>query len=142
LQGSTLAEALGRLADRFTAETGTPVRIEIPDSAGSTTGDAAADVVLLRAAQEALSNVRRHAAARAVVVRLGPDGRPAAPGQPPALRLEVVDDGRGVADDRPVGLGLSGMHERVAAAGGTLDVGPGDDGGTRVSVRLPARSTP
>lgn len=136
LQGSTLAEALGRLAERFTAETGTRVRLEVPGGAGGTTGDAAADVVLLRAAQEALSNVRRHAAAGAVVVRLDRDA--AAGG---ALRLEVTDDGRGIGDDAPSGIGLSGMRERVTAAGGTLDVGPGEAGGTRVRVRVPARST-
>ncbi len=128
LQGSTLTEALRRLADRFAAETGTSVRLE---AAGAEAGthDAASDVVLLRAAQEALANVRRHADARAVVVRLDRDAG--------TVRLEVTDDGRGLPAAHADGIGLSGMRERVSAAGGSLDVGPGAAGGTRVEVRLP-----
>jgi signal transduction histidine kinase len=140
LQGSTLAEALRRLAERFTAETGTRVLLDVagspdPEAAGpaaGTTGHAAADVVLLRAAQEALANVRRHADAGSVTVRLDRDG----PGG--ELRLEVVDDGRGLPPGHAEGLGLAGMRERVSAVGGTLDVAPGEHGGTRVEVHVPA----
>lgn len=137
LQGSTLAEALRRLAERFTAETGTRVLLDVAGSAGpveaaGTTGHAAADVVLLRAAQEALANVRRHAEAGSVTVRLDRDG---ADGE---LRLQVVDDGRGLPPGHADGLGLAGMRERVAAVGGTLAVLPGERGGTRVEVHVPA----
>lgn len=128
LQGSTLTEALRRLADRFTAETGTPVRLEV-SGAEHGTHDAASDVVLLRAAQEALANARRHADARVVVVRLDRDAG--------TVQLEVTDDGRGLPAGHADGIGLSGMRERVSAAGGSLDVGPGESGGTRVQVRLP-----
>lgn len=141
LQGSTLAEALRRLAERFTAETGTPVVLDVagatetPAAGGGATGQAAADVVLLRAAQEALANVRRHAGARAVTVRLTRDGDG---GAAPEVRLEVTDDGRGLAPGHVDGLGLAGMRERVTAVGGTLAVEPGDGGGTRVEVHVPA----
>ncbi|GAA1715483.1 sensor histidine kinase [Isoptericola hypogeus] len=139
LQGSTLAEALRRLADRFTAETGTSVLLDVTDAAlartraGGAARDAAADVVVLRAAQEALANVRRHAGAHAVTIRLDVRGDTADAG----IRLEVTDDGRGLPPDHAEGIGLAGMRERVRAAGGTLDVGPAGGGGTRVAVRLP-----
>jgi signal transduction histidine kinase len=137
LQDSTLSEALRRLADRFTAETGTTVRVDVdgPVDAsddGGTIGPAA-DVVLLRAAQEALSNVRRHAGASAVTVRLRrADG---------AVELEVSDDGRGLPPQLSEGFGLTGMRERAAAAGGELEVGPGTAGGTRVRLRLPVSAS-
>ncbi|WP_261376270.1 sensor histidine kinase, partial [Isoptericola variabilis] len=139
LQNGTLAEALRRLADRFAAETGIAVRLEVADDgtggpavpAGGTgvPRDAASDVVLLRAAQEALANVRRHADARAVTVRLDRDAG--------TVGLEVTDDGRGLPPGHADGIGLSGMRERVSAVGGSIDVGPGDRGGTRVRVRVP-----
>ncbi|MFD6178350.1 MULTISPECIES: sensor histidine kinase [unclassified Isoptericola] len=147
LQGSTLAEALRRLAERFTAETGARVLLDVAGTAapGGATGHAAADVVLLRAAQEALANVRRHAGAHAVTIRLtrdaaaDPSTDPAGGGEhAPGVRLEVTDDGRGLPAGHTDGLGLAGMRERVSAVGGTLDVGPGERGGTRVEVHVPA----
>ncbi|GAB6937995.1 sensor histidine kinase [Isoptericola variabilis] len=141
LQGSTLAEALRRLAERFTAETGTPVVLDVAGAAdgsgGGATGHAAADVVLLRAAQEALANVRRHAGAHAVTVRLTRDGEREGGGAGD-VRLEVSDDGRGLPPGHADGLGLAGMRERVSAVGGRLAVGPGEGGGTRVEVQVPA----
>ncbi|MFE6969135.1 sensor histidine kinase [Isoptericola sp. NPDC057653] len=140
LQGSTLAEALRRLAERFTVETGARVLLDVAGTTapGGATGHAAADVVLLRAAQEALANVRRHAGAHAVTIRLTHEA-PADPAGPaPGVRLEVIDDGRGLSTGHTDGLGLAGMRERVSAVGGTLDVGPGEQGGTRVEVRVPA----
>jgi signal transduction histidine kinase len=59
--------------------------------------------------------------------------------------LEVTDDGRGLPADASgftEGYGLRGMRERVAAEGGSLEVGPGPGGGTRVAVRLPAGAPP
>jgi signal transduction histidine kinase len=141
LQGSTLAQALQRLAERFTAETGTRVLLDVggreaDGPAPGTTGHAAADVVLLRAAQEALANVRRHAGASVVTMRLTRDG--AADGRSADVRLEVIDDGRGLPPGHADGLGLAGMRERVSTVGGTLAVGPGEHGGTRVEVHVPA----
>ncbi len=89
--------------------------------------DPAQEGVLALALREAVTNVVRHAGARACRVRLAcEDGR--------AL-LEVHDDGRGGA--APEGVGLAGMRERVQALGGTLD----RDGasGTRLVVALPLR---
>lgn len=81
-----------------------------------------------RIAQEALTNVVRHAeASHAVVVveRLGDD-----------LLLTVDDDGRG-AQGAEEGSGILGMRERAALLGGTVDVDRSPRGGTRVTARLP-----
>ncbi|MFB8227108.1 sensor histidine kinase [Cellulosimicrobium sp. NPDC055967] len=134
LQGGTLSEALRRLAGRFAEETGTRVELTAPQAPRLSSAD---DVVLLRSAQEALTNVRRHAAASAVRVDLRQDHA--------GTVLEVTDDGRGLPADASgftEGYGLRGMRERAAAEGGSLEVGPAPGGGTRVAVRLPAGASP
>lgn len=93
----------------------------------------AADTALYRLVQEALSNARRHAGPGAKVTideRWTGDG----------LSITVSDDGRGAAasaDGHQPGYGLIGMRERVTAVGGTLEAGPGPDGGFRVAATLP-----
>lgn len=91
------------------------------------------EVVLLRAAQEGLTNVRKHAGASHVQVRLEYAAESA--DVPPAT-LEVVDDGRGIAPGTPEGFGLSGMRARAAAIGGTVAVEAGEQRGTRVRVNV------
>jgi signal transduction histidine kinase len=82
-----------------------------------------------RIAQEALTNVRRHAGPGAsATVRLAREGE--------VLTLEVLDDGRGAAAPVP-GHGLAGMRERAAALGGTVTAGPAPGGGFRVAARIP-----
>ena len=132
LQDSTLAEALGRLARRFGNETGLDVEVEV-DAAGAASLTRDREVVLLRAAQEALSNVRRHAAASHVVLRLT-----AASGQ---ATLEVTDDGAGFVAGEAHGYGLAGMTSRMEQVGGdvTIDSRPG--AGTTVCVRVPSEVT-
>ncbi|MEZ4472816.1 MAG: sensor histidine kinase [bacterium] len=85
--------------------------------------------VLFRVAQEALTNVARHAQATRVAVVFGraDDG----------WRLVVEDDGRGLAPGRVGGLGLVGARERAEQAGGYLDVEPGAAGGVRLLLWLP-----
>jgi signal transduction histidine kinase len=123
-----LAGALDRLASRFGAETGLAVELELPDAPLAVSRER--EVILLRAAQEALTNVRRHAAARRVTLALttGADG---------SARLEVSDDGRGIEPEVAEGFGLRGMRDRVASGGGELAVAGRDEGGTRVLVTLP-----
>lgn len=126
LQDASLAQALGRLGTRFAEETGLTVTVEADGVGGL---PPAIEVVLLRAAQEAFANVRRHAQARTVVVRLAQ-----AAGE---VTLTVSDDGRGLGPDAADGFGLAGMRDRVRSAGGTLAVGPGEDGGTTLCARVP-----
>lgn len=82
----------------------------------------------LRIAQEALTNVRRHARAQLVRLRVEVDDD--------ALRLHVEDDGQG-AECKPTGWGLEGIRERVSHLGGECEFGPSPQGGFFVHVRLP-----
>ena len=93
---------------------------------------APAELVLYRVAQEALTNVARHAAAGRVAVEL----RQTLAGD--AVLLEVVDDGRGLGENRE-GAGIRGMRERAMLIGATLTVGPHEDGGTRLRLFVPVR---
>ncbi|WP_087690965.1 sensor histidine kinase [Pandoraea sp. PE-S2R-1] len=89
-------------------------------------------LALYRIAQEALTNVARHARATRVVVALDSSHR--------SLKLTISDDGCGVARGarRKHGhFGLVGMRERCTALGGTLRIGSVQGSGTLVSARLP-----
>jgi signal transduction histidine kinase len=89
---------------------------------------AATEVAAYRIAVEAVTNSVRHADARLCHVRVVADG---------ALRLEVVDDGSGISDGTPAGVGIAAMRERAAEVGGSCTVAPADDRGTRVLAVLP-----
>jgi len=101
-------------------------------------------VVVLRAVQEGLSNVRRHARAEEAVVSLRRDGSDAL--------LTIEDDGAGPqaaaqgqdASGRsdgssapPTGFGLDGLRDRVRLVGGEMRFEPREGGGSRLSVRVP-----
>jgi signal transduction histidine kinase len=99
---------------------------------------AGVDLAAYRIIQESLTNAIRHAGpARATITLSYCDT---------ALRIEVTDTGRGGAPggqgasigQHGGGHGIVGMRERATAAGGTLQVGPGPDGGYRVVAVLPA----
>jgi signal transduction histidine kinase len=92
------------------------------------------EVTLLRTVQEALTNVRRHAAATRVDVTLSYFDD--------AVSIDVADDGRGIeagaTSAAPLGgLGLVGMRERAEALGGTLSLESTPGEGTTVAVNLP-----
>ena len=133
LADSTLAQALHRLAERFTAETGVDVGVETVEESDAGALGRDGEVVLLRAAQEALANVRRHAHASHVVLRLTHDADGG------AAALEVRDDGAGFDPARASGFGLAGMRHRVEDVGDDVDTAPG--AGTRVRVRVPLAAT-
>jgi ligand-binding sensor domain-containing protein/signal transduction histidine kinase len=87
----------------------------------------------LRVAQEAIHNVKKHAGARHLFVQLeyGPD----------EIALEIRDDGRGFAtqpEPQPGHYGLTGMRERAAAIGGTLELTSEPGVGTTVRLRTAA----
>lgn len=128
LADSTLDQALARVAARFGDETGVPVGFHVDGTPRA--ASAAVEVVALRVFQEALANVRKHAAARTVEASLGYE--------PEALRLSVRDDGRGFDPTAPRdGFGIDGMSSRVREAGGTFDLASAAGEGTRLVVRLP-----
>jgi signal transduction histidine kinase len=91
---------------------------------------AAVEVAAYRIASEALRNVSQHASARHCRVCLSLNGNG-------VLRVEVEDDGVGLAADRRAGVGLTAMRERAAELGGTFRTGPASSGGTRVTAILP-----
>jgi signal transduction histidine kinase len=129
LQAGTLADALCRITDRAGAELG--ISAGFATSGPGCSLPAAKEVVLLRTGQEALANVRKHAAARSVTVRLSYAGD--------LVRLEVTDDGAGF-DPAQVngGYGLSGMRARVGEVGGSVTVRSAPAQGTSVVVEVPA----
>lgn len=95
---------------------------------------AAVEVAAYRIAQEALTNVTRHAGATVVELDLEEDASGA--------ELRVRDDGGGfepgVAQADSGGLGLVGMAERARLVGGDLDVRSAPGGGTTVTLRVPS----
>lgn len=76
---------------------------------------------------EALANAAKHAPGASVTVLLGADAD---------LRVSVVDNGPGGAAFVPGG-GLSGLRERIAAFGGTVDVSSPAGGPTQVAASIP-----
>jgi signal transduction histidine kinase len=132
LEGTSLSGALGRLAERWSGETGVPATVSV-------TGDEHAlaqetQVALLRAAQEALSNTRRHARAASVEITLSY--------MEDLVALDVQDDGEGfdpngVAEGADGGFGLRAMRERVEAIGGSLLVESEPGAGCTLVVELP-----
>jgi signal transduction histidine kinase len=97
---------------------------------------ASIDHAAYRIVQEALTNVRRHAAASTATVRLRyTDDR---------LEVQIDDDGTGFPGTTPPGggSGVAGMRERAAALDGSLIVGPRPGGGFRVRAELPLGSGP
>jgi signal transduction histidine kinase len=107
------------------------VEVEVSVAGGARPLPGAIDLTAYRILQESLTNVVRHADASAARVLIRYD--------PEAVVVQVEDDGRAAA--RPAngagGYGLSGMRERAAAVGGTLEAGQRPGGGFRVHAELP-----
>ncbi|ATL71682.1 sensor histidine kinase [Nocardia terpenica] len=110
------------LANARTALHAAGVEAEIPADPGL---PSERGVVLGWVLREAVTNVVRHSAARHCTVLVSESG------------IEISDDGIGLGADTEFGSGLSGLRERVRAAGGTLTVGRAADGGLRVAATFP-----
>jgi signal transduction histidine kinase len=122
-----LSTALRRLGERFERETAILVTVAADDSVAL---DRDAEVVLLRCAQEALANVRKHSAAAAasVVLKVSDD----------EIELSISDDGTGFdTSAESTGFGLDGMRERLGLVHGTFAVAASPGGGTTVTASLP-----
>jgi nitrate/nitrite-specific signal transduction histidine kinase len=134
--GRSLLAALREYAAGFERQSGIAVELIAPREDEAGWMEPTAEVQLLRIVQEALTNVRKHAEARRVTVRLGVASD--------RVHLEVVDDGRGFDTVRAAGTGsphygLQIMRERAEGVGGMYVVGLDAGGGTRVAVTLPRR---
>ncbi len=130
LEAGTLGDSVHRVTGATGAQAGIEARAEVTGTARRLpTGT---EVVLLRVCQEALANVRKHAAARQVRVRLCYTGS--------TVRLTVSDDGKGFVPSDPGtngGYGLKGMLDRVRQAGGTVEVTSAPGAGTEVRAEVP-----
>ncbi|MGW0937602.1 sensor histidine kinase [Streptomyces sp. NPDC002666] len=108
-----------------------PVEVRVEGERRTLTAEASQTV--RRVAQEALTNVRKHAPGASVLIRLEY--------QPDAIALDVSDSGgEGAGGELAVsgsGYGLLGMRERAELLGGSLEAGPGEEGFV-VSLRVPA----
>ncbi|MFG1922650.1 sensor histidine kinase [Cryptosporangium sp. NPDC048952] len=133
LADARLPEALGEVADRWS-------EVHRIDATLTTTGDARPmhtdiEVALLRAAQEALANVAKHARAGRVGLTLSY--------MEDLVTLDVRDDGVGFDPLRSPGsldggFGLAAMRQRVGRLAGRLEIESEPGGGTAISVAVPA----
>jgi len=122
-----LEPALRTLVAEVAATAGLKARVSIELGAGRL--EPGVETIAYRVAQEALTNVVKHANARTVAVDVLLDGQ--------RFRLTVADDGRGVAKVHDGGYGIVGMRERAALASGQMAITRMAGGGTRVTLELP-----
>jgi signal transduction histidine kinase len=130
LQGVQLADALKTYASEFAARSG--ITISLNDKAGELKLPREAGRNLYRIAQEALSNVGRHAHATHVEIELARvDGK---------LAMSIADDGKGFdpgAITDAHAIGLIGMRERARLIGATVEVHSAPGSGTTIRLELP-----
>jgi signal transduction histidine kinase len=121
---------LADLAAGFEADTGVACQVAVTGAEAELDTDAR--LTVYRVAQEALTNIRKHARASRVEIRLAYEPR--------GTRLIIEDFGSRSERAAPyegTGYGLTGMRERAELLGGTLTAGP-TDGGFRVELWVPA----
>jgi two-component system, NarL family, nitrate/nitrite sensor histidine kinase NarX len=129
-QGEDIGLALRSTVQKFEHQTGLPVTLEMQGHGVPLPTDV--QVQVLHIVQEALSNVRKHASARNVDLRVQ---------QTPQWRFEVADDGAGfdaAADAGESHVGLRIMRERAARIGAHVEVDSAPGAGTRVVITVPS----
>lgn len=130
-----LVPALERLTDSFAERAGIEVDLcSLLDEEARLTSEQ--ETALYRAAQEALTNIAKHARAGSVQVQLRRDAD--------CVELTVSDDGRGFSEtdtQSEASFGLVGMRERLALVRGSLQLDTAPGAGTTVHVRVPVAST-
>lgn len=127
-----LAAALDHLAKEFGNDSGIETHFLASGTVDGLTP--VANTVLFRIAQEAMTNIKRHADAGKVEIRLEKKGK--------NIELTIADNGKGfvqsTVDEHPKrGIGLRNMQERVEAVGGTLFLTSTVGQGTQVVATLP-----
>ena len=135
LEALGLPAAIRTVMGEFRVRTAIRTRLRWPDPQPELDGEE--ELTMFRVVQESLTNVEKHAGARAVAVCLCCE--------PDHFSLRVADNGRGLARGarwpgrEEVGLGVVGMQERAAMLGGHLDIKSKPGGGTVVQLFLPRR---
>jgi signal transduction histidine kinase len=134
-----LDAALGELAQRFGEQLG--IAIDYQARGPKERLPASIELILYRVAQEALTNIAKHARATCVTVDLDRSDRD--------VSISVRDDGRGfdlqsatARDDQGLGLGLFGMAERVELVGGAFRIWTQRGAGCEVYAYIPLRHQP
>ena len=124
---ASLGVSIARAAEEVAARDGVDVELRLEP--GLQAPDAVHDA-LGRIVREAVGNAARHGGAQTIEVTLSRSDQ---------LRLIVEDDGTGLPEQQPNGrgFGLVSMRERAEALGGTIELLPGWERGTRLVVRLP-----
>lgn len=122
-------QSMGHLR-RSNPETRLSITVDAPDTLPPL--PAAVEVAAYRIAQEALTNIVRHAHARNCSIRLAPDGTEGS-----QLQIEICDDGIGLPEERRAGVGLNSMRERAEELGGTFVIESQSGKSTRVIAHLP-----
>ena len=125
-----LVAAIEWQAAEFQKTSGIPCRLKIGMEEDLL--EAGLSTACFRIFQEALTNISRHAGATQVDVELRRDGN--------ELVLTVQDNGKGITDEeigRPESIGLRGMQERAAQAGGSVVLHGTPKQGTQVMLRAP-----
>ncbi|SEG88739.1 Signal transduction histidine kinase [Thermomonospora echinospora] len=128
LDDAHLPEAMSALARDWSEASGVELHVEI-------TGDRvplspAIEVALFRIAQEALTNIGKHAAASRAGLTLSYAGD--------VTLLDIRDDGKGIDGSGDGGFGLSSMRQRARGVGGTLEIESVPGEGTAISASVPA----
>jgi signal transduction histidine kinase len=124
------AQAVGTLVERTRAA---GLAVELAHEGRPRPLGPGADLAVYRVAQEALTNVLKHAGP-------GASARVTLRWEPEQVVVVVRDDGAGAGACDGAGRGLAGMRERVEPRGGTLTAGPHPDGGFEVRAAIPAGS--
>ena len=129
--GGSLPEALDRAVRQWSVDAGVPAELRVTGEPVPLPPET--ELALFRATQEALTNTGRHASATRAVVSLSYLGD--------AVTLDIDDDGIGFSGrtepSADSGLGLVGMRERIAAAGGELIIESAAGEGTTIAVSVP-----
>jgi len=132
--GAGLSDTLQDYTHQFSRLSGIAIELSIGPGVEGAELNAEAELQLLRIIQEALTNVRKHAATnRAAIVLQASEG---------ILDLAITDHGAGfwpaaMEADPPQGFGLSTMRERAESIGATFELTSAPGEGTRISVHTP-----
>jgi PAS domain S-box-containing protein len=130
-----LASAANWFTEGFSARSGVQVRLDVSPSIGRM--DQLIELTLFRILQECLTNIHRHSGSRTATVKISADSQ--------QVSLQVTDEGKGIPKRTlerwsvvgpQLGVGISGMRERVKDLGGTLRI-EADETGTTVKATVP-----